>query len=113
MLISEIGALTLAYVGDAVFELKMRTHFLNHIDTVKNVNATAQSRAADRIQNLLNEDELAVFKRGRNAKVNSIPAHSSVAEYHKATGLEALFGYLYLSGQTDRIDELFNLILYD
>ena len=56
-------------------------------------------------------DEVAVYKRGRNAKVNGIPQHSNVAEYHSATGLEALFGWLWMQGKTDRLIELFNIAL--
>ncbi len=59
----------------------------------------------------LTEEELAVFKRGRNAKVNSVPKNADISEYHSATGLETLFGFLYLKGERDRIDELFALIV--
>ena len=63
------------------------------------------------IMDVLNEDEVDVYKRGRNVKVNCPSKHSSLADYHSATGLEALFGYLYLSGNTDRIKELFMMII--
>lgn len=110
---TDYGALTLAYIGDAVYELKMRIAFPDHKVTVKKVCAEAQSKAFDKIQNLLTDDEIAAFKRGRNAKVNSVPQHASVEEYHKATGIESLFGYLYVEGLEDRIDELFSIIIND
>ena len=110
---SEYGALTLAYFGDAVYELKMRLAYPDHRETVKRVCAQFQSDAAEKILPLLQSDELAAYKRGRNAKVNSIPQHASVEQYHRATGLEALFGYLYIEGRKERIDELFEIIIND
>lgn len=59
---------------------------------------------------MLTQDETSVFKRGRNAKVNSVPHNADIGQYHAATGLEALFGWLYLLGRTERINELFNII---
>ena len=108
-----LGALTAAYIGDAVYELKMRVHFHNHKDVVKRVCAESQAIALDKIYDLLTEEEIEYYKRGRNAKVNSVPQHASVAQYHKATGLESLFGYLYNSGNNERIDELFEIIITD
>jgi len=110
---TEFGALTLAYIGDAVYELKMRMAFPDHNITVKKVCAEAQSSAFDVISGLLTDDEMSAYKRGRNAKVNSVPQHASVEEYHKATGLESLFGYLYVEGREDRINELFDVIIND
>ena len=120
--ISEVGALStlaLAHVGDSVYEVMIRSalalagvtaaHEL-HRETVHRVNAPAQARAAEHILPNLREEELAVYKRGRNAKVNSVPQHANVSEYHAATGLEALFGWLWLQGKTDRLQELFSLI---
>jgi len=115
----EISVLGLAHVGDAVFELMVRTWLcLSGASTAKQfhggavtfVSAKAQASAVDRIIPVLNDEELAVFKRGRNAHVNSVPRGSTVTEYHAATGIEVLFGHLYLCGQTDRLDELFELI---
>ena len=117
---TEIGAfstLALAHLGDGVFELMMRTALAQagvssasklHRETVKRVNAPAQARAAEHILSLLNDDEHAVYKRGRNAKVNGIPQKADVSEYHAATGLETLFGWLWLRGDTSRLVELFN-----
>lgn len=110
MKITETGALTAAYIGDAVYELLMRTKYENHKVVVKKVCAEAQSEAVDKIIDILSETELSYYKRGRNAKVNSVPQHASVGDYHRATGLEALFGYLYIEGRNDRIRELFDLI---
>jgi len=115
-----ISVLALAHVGDAVFELMIRTWLCTegattakrlHGGSVEYVSAKAQAAAAERIRRELSEDELAVFKRGRNAHVNSVPRGSSYEEYHIATGIEALFGYLYLSGRTERLDELFKMII--
>ena len=102
---AQVGAystLALAHIGDGVYELMMRT--------VRRVNAPAQARAAEAILPLLTEAEHAVYKRGRNAKVNSVPQHADVAQYHAATGLETLFGWLYLLGRTQRLRELFAVI---
>ena len=114
-----VSVLGLAHVGDAVFELMARTWLcMQGISTAKRlhagavalVSAEAQAAAAGRIMPHLSEEELAVFKRGRNAHVNSIPRGSTQSRYHISTGIEALFGYLYLSGQTDRLDKLFEMI---
>ena len=82
-----------------------------HRLTVSYVNAPAQAAAMQKILPKLTEAELAVYKRGRNAKVHSVPQKATEAEYHSATGLEALFGWLYLQGQRERIDELFEAIM--
>ena len=73
----------------------------------------AQAAAAKKIMPALTAQELAVYKRGRNAKVNSVPQKATEGEYHAATGLEALFGWLYLQGMTERIDALFSMIMED
>ena len=100
---AQVGAystLALAHIGDGVYELMMRTALCAagltavtdlHRETVRRVNAPAQARAAEAILPLLTEAEHAVYKRGRNAKVNSVPQHADVAQYHAATGLETLF----------------------
>lgn len=114
--INSISMLGLAHIGDAVYELLTRTMLCAdgnkrvtdlHKKTVAIVNAPAQARAAEKILPLLNDSELAVFKRGRNAKVNSVPQKADISQYHAATGLEALFGWLYLMGETERINGLF------
>lgn len=118
----EISALGLAHVGDAVFDLMTRTWLcatgaltarLIHGGAVSIVSAAAQSAAARRLMPELSGEELAVYRRGRNARVNSVPHGSTHGEYHAATGLEALFGYLYLSGRTERLEELFSMIVGD
>ena len=109
---------TLAFVGDAVFGLLVRTKLSDveqpigklHKKSVDFVNANAQNQAFQLISQLLTEEEMSVFKRGRNNHVGGVPKSTTVAAYHTATGVEALFGYLHLSGQHDRIAELFAVI---
>lgn len=115
--VGELSTLALAHVGDGVYELMIRTalaasgvtaaHDL-HRETVHRVNAPAQAKAIEYVLPELDSEELAVYKRGRNAKVNSVPQHAEVSEYHAATGLETLFGWLWLQGKTQRLTELFN-----
>ena len=108
----------LAFVGDAVYGLYVRTYLAEvnrpsgelHKLSVKLVNATAQAQAFRLIEPLLSEKELSVFKRGRNFHTGNTPKNSTGGEYHLATGLETLFGFLYLSGQSDRAKELFAII---
>lgn len=118
--IRAISSIGLAHLGDAVYELLVRTYLCAqgkatgrglHRAAVELVKAPAQARLADRILPLLTEEELAVFKRGRNANVNTIPHSASRSDYLKATALECLFGYLYLQGATGRINELFNAMM--
>jgi len=114
--VNRISMLGLAHVGDGVYELLVRSMLCAqghqaiqdlHRETVRLVNATAQAHAMEKLLPLLTEEESAVYRRGRNAKVHGIPPKSSVAEYHSATGLEALFGWLYLLGRRERLSELF------
>lgn len=118
--LSELSTLTLAHIGDGVFELLARTHAVAeggcrveqvHRRTVEIVDARAQARAAQALLPCLTPDELAVYKRGRNAKPKTAPAHATLAEYARATGLEALFGMLYLTGQSERILELWQALI--
>ncbi len=110
---------TLAFVGDAVFGLMVRTYLSEierpigemHKKSVDFVNANAQTKAFEIIKDNLTEKEMSVFKRGRNNHVGGVPKSTNVASYHTATGVEALFGYLHLSGQTERINELFSAIV--
>jgi len=81
-----------------------------HNKAVALVSAKAQAVAADAVLSSLDEEELAVYKRGRNTHLSSVPKGSTHEEYHAATGIEALFGYLYLGGRTDRLNELFERI---
>ena len=117
--VNRISMLGLAHIGDGVYELMMRTalaqagvtHVQNlHRETVRRVNAPAQAAAMESMLPLLTDAEMAVYKRGRNAKVNSVPQHANVSEYHAATGLETLFGWLWLRGETKRLTELFNAV---
>lgn len=112
--------LGLAHIGDSVYELLTRTMLCTqghrsvtalHKLTVSYVNAEAQARAAEKILPALSDDEAAVFRRGKNTKVNSVPHNSSIGQYHAATAVEALFGWLYLQGKLDRINKLFSLIM--
>lgn len=111
-----LSALGLAHMGDAVYELLVRSYLCDrglskcgnlHRATVARVAAPAQARVADAIVPLLTDAEQAVFRRGRNAHVHAIPKNATHEQYSKATGLEALFGSLFLSGQTQRVNELF------
>lgn len=108
----------LAFVGDAVYGLYVRTHLsaVNrpsgelHKLSVEYVRAASQARAFEIIEPHLTEKELEIFKRGRNFHTTGTPKSATNKEYHTATGLETLFGYLHLSGNTARADELFNMI---
>ena len=112
------GPATLSFVGDAYFGLLVRSRLAEverpvgelHRLSVTVVNANAQALGFVAIEPLLSEEEMAVFKRGRNLHTNNTPKNSTVAEYHAATGLECLFGYLYLSKNTARAEELFDII---
>ena len=115
-----LGPLELAHVGDGVFELLVRTHLALqgsakvgdlHRAAVAYVSAPAQAAAIARLQPYLTEEEQKVYHRGRNAHVHSTPSGCTIAQYHAATGLEALFGYLWLSGRAARVQELFNVVL--
>jgi len=113
----EKGSLELAYLGDAVYELRVRRMLtarghskagLLHKDALRYVSAHGQSTAAAALEPVLDEEELAVFHRGRNAHPKSVSRHNDPGEYSLATGLEALFGYLEMAGRQDRIDTLFS-----
>ena len=114
-----MSSLALAHVGDAVYELLVRSMLASrgpaavndlHRQTVAYVRAEAQAQTVKRLLPLLSEEETAVYKRGRNSHVHGIPAHANPGEYHSATGLEALFGWLYLQGKTRRVEQLFAAI---
>lgn len=115
-----ISSIGLAHMGDAVYELLVRTWLCArgkatgkglHRATVALVCAPKQAELAQRILPLLTEEEQAVFRRGRNANVHSIPAHASRAQYQQATALEALLGWLHLSGRHDRVEQLFAVMM--
>ena len=110
----EINGGLLAYIGDAQFELLVRKKLvlkkgklgqLNK-DADALVRAGSQSKAADKLQNVFTEEELAMYRRGKNIHTNSIPKNATALEYRKATGLEAVFGYLCLKGDTERMEYL-------
>jgi len=111
--------LVLAYVGDGVETLWVRTHFALtspldsagklHRKTVGLVSAEAQAKGADAILDRLSEEERDVYRLARNHKTKSGAKNATVGDYHKATGLEAVWGYLYLTGQADRLEELLAL----
>ena len=111
-----ISSIGLAHVGDAVFEILVRSWLCAHGKatgkglhqaTIRIVCAESQAEKAEKILSMLTEEELGVFKRGRNAQVRSIPGHASRAQYGEATALEALLGWLYLKGRKERVNELF------
>ena len=114
-----LSMLALAHVGDAVYELLVRSMLTLrgpaqvqdlHRSTVAYVRAEAQAKAVEKILPLLSEEEAAVWRRGRNCRVHGIPPHANPGEYHAATGLEALFGWLYLQGKEERVRALFRSI---
>ena len=120
--INAISNLGLAHIGDGVFELLCRSYLCArggknvgnlHRDTINMVKAPSQAKFADKLLPSLTEEELAYYRRGKNSHVHAVPKSATPAEYAKATGLEALFGALYLSGQTERINELFNFLMED
>ena len=116
----DLEPLELAHVGDGVYELLVRTHLAGrggarigqlHRWAVAYVAAPAQAAALERLLPCLTEEEQHVVHRGRNAHVHGCPAGCTVAQYHAATALEALFGWLWLRGDTDRVRALFTIIL--
>ncbi|MDD3165532.1 MAG: ribonuclease III domain-containing protein [Oscillospiraceae bacterium] len=118
--VGAVSSLGLAHVGDAVFELMVRSHLCAtgrastqnmHRLTVRYVSAPAQSAAVARILPLLDEEEQGYYRRGRNAHVHTIPKHATQGEYSRATGLEALFGALYLLGRKQRLSALFDAVM--
>ena len=117
----QLSPLTLAFLGDGVYGLLVREKLCEisrpsgelHSRSVKLVNATSQAKSFKLIEPMLSEEELAIFKRGRNAHTGTTPKNSTIGEYHTATGLETLFGYLHLKGDKARIDELFSVIWSD
>ena len=116
---NELSPLTLAFIGDTVFDLLVREDLICtanrsandlHNLAVRKVKASAQAEFIEKLLPELTEKEVAVFKRGRNAKVGHLPKNASQSDYHAATGFEALIGYLYLSDEIARITELFKII---
>ena len=118
--IDAISNLGLAHMGDCVFEILCRAYLCAqggkkvdqlHRETIAMVKATSQAKFVDKLLPLLTEEELSYYRRGKNAHVHAVPKSATPAEYAKATGLEALFGALYLAGRTERINELFKTVM--
>ena len=110
-----MSPLVLAYIGDTVYDLYVRTQLLLtcdatahglHVMATKRVCAKAQAEAVQRILPTFTEDEQYIFRRGRNSHMGTVPKHAQMSDYRAATGLEALLGYLYLKGEDDRLNEL-------
>ena len=116
---SVLSPLVLAYIGDGVYELFVRNRLILdfpqtppsklHKLSSACVKAHSQSNSMKVIEPILNEKELSVYKRGRNAKSGTVPKNADVTDYRRATGFEALVGYLYLNKEYDRLDEIMNL----
>ena len=120
--INGISSLGLAHLGDAVYELMVRswlclhgkaTNKGLHKAAVTYVSAPAQAQRCQKFLPILTEEEQDVFRRGRNSHTAAVPKGASVGEYHTATAMEALFGWLYLRGETDRLNELFAIMMED
>lgn len=115
-----LSPLTLAFIGDGVYDLIVREYLVREANRpvgelnnkkVSFVNSKAQAEAVKLLMPSFTDEELSIYKRGRNATINNIPKNSSPADYHSATGFEALLGFLYLKDKTDRIKELFKIVL--
>ena len=116
--VKDFSPLVLAYIGDAVFEVLVRSKILSfgntpvnimNRKTIKFVNAKSQSNMYFKIKDILTEEEKTIFRRGRNAKSNTIPKNANIFDYKHATGLESVIGYLYLSNNMERALEIFNV----
>jgi ribonuclease-3 family protein len=118
--VNAISNLGLAHMGDCVFEILCRGYLCSrgdktvdklHRDTINMVKATSQAKFVDKLLPLLTEEELSYYRRGKNSHVHAVPKSATPQEYAKATGLESLFGALYLMGRTDRLNELFQIVM--
>ena len=118
--IDAISNLGLAHMGDCVYEILVRAYLCAqgrktvqqlHKETIQMVKATYQAKFVDKMLPLLTDEELTHYRRGKNAHPHAVPKSATPAEYAKATGLEALFGYLFLSGQKERANEIFNIVM--
>ncbi len=115
-----LSPLVWAYVGDSVYELFIRTHLINnsnakphklHIESIKYVKAKAQADILKKITDKLTEDEKDVVRRGRNTENHHVAKNSNVADYSQSTAFEALIGYLYLTKQDERLEEILNMCI--
>ena len=118
--LNALGVLNLAHVGDAVYELLVRDSLARdgplavrdqHRRTIGMVSAPAQARALEELQPILTEEEKKICRRGRNVRVHGVPGGCTIAQYHAATALETLFGWLWLRGEQMRLRELFDTVL--
>ena len=118
--VDAISNLGLAHMGDCVFEILCRAYLCAqgnktvdklHKDTIHMVKASSQAKFAEKMLPLLTEEELAYYRRGKNSHVHAVPKSATPAEYAKATGVEALFGALYLMGRKDRLNEIFKTVM--
>jgi ribonuclease III family protein len=116
-----LGPLVLAFVGDSVYEVFVRVYISDkfrdntvhsmHIKAISFVKAHSQSEIMRKMESFLNEEEMLIYKRGRNAKSGTVPKNADVREYRTATGFEALIGYLYLTEQNDRLNEIMSMVV--
>lgn len=118
--INQMSPLTWAYVGDAVYELYVRSYLIDatnlkpnnlHKEAIKYVKAKAQAEILNNLQEILTEEEHEIVRRARNTQNHHLPKNANVQEYMYSTALEGLIGYLYLTKQKNRLDELFKIIL--
>ena len=118
--INGMSPLTWAYIGDAVYELYIRTHLTNisnvkphvlHKESIKYVKAGAQAEILEKLKNILTEEENEIIRRARNQENHHLPKNSSTAEYSKSTSFEALIGYLYLSKNEKRLIEILSMCI--
>jgi len=116
--VNQLSPLVLAWVGDSVFDLFVRCRLTSkknesahkmHVKAISYVSASAQSKIVNVLFDLLNDEEKAIFRRGRNSKSATIPKHADVLDYRRATALEAVLGYLYLLGKQERLNALLNI----
>ena len=120
--IDAISNLGLAHMGDCVYEMLVRAYLCAegnktvaqlHKQTISMVKATYQAAFVDKMLPLLTEEEMTYYRRGKNSHVHAVPKSATPAQYAKATGLEAMFGYLFLSGKKERANEIFNLVMQE
>lgn len=117
----QLNPLVLAFIGDSIYEVFIRTYLVDqnrdmlvhklHIKTISFVKAHAQSRFVKLLEEELTEDEIYIFKRGRNTKSGTVPKNADVQEYRSATGFEALIGYLYITEQETRLNEILEKVI--
>ena len=118
--INQLSPLVWAYIGDSIYEIFIRNNLVSkmnvkphrlHIETIKFVKAKAQADTLEKIKPVLTEKELEIVKRGRNAENHHVAKNATVAEYSHATAFEALIGYLYLTKQDERLEEILNMCI--